>query len=109
MREDGRVESDGVLLVKGVREDGYREILSVFVAPTEEESTWNDVFSDLLDRGLDAGAVACITSDEHKGLRKTMRRHFPKAIWQRCQTHSTEGHAARSEKCRWEGAGQSTR
>jgi len=87
VREDGRVESDGVLLVKGVRADGYREILSVFVAPTEEESTWNDVFSDLLDRGIDAGAIACITSDEHKGLRKAMRRHFPKAIWQRCQTH----------------------
>jgi putative transposase len=87
VREDGQVESDGVLLVKGIRADGYREILSVFVAPTEEESTWNEVFSDLLERGLDAEAVECITSDEHKGLRKAMRRYFPKATWQRCQTH----------------------
>jgi len=88
VREDGQVESDGVLLVKGIRADGYREILSVFVAPTEEEATWNEVFSDLLERGLDADAVECITSDEHKGLRKAMRRYFPKATWQRCQTHS---------------------
>ena len=87
VREDGQIESDGVLLVKGVRADGYREILSVFVAPTEEETTWNDVFSDLLERRLDAGEVKCITSDEHKGLRKAMRRHLPKATWQRCQTH----------------------
>jgi putative transposase len=87
VREDGQVESDGVLLVKGIRADGYREILSVFVAPTEEEATWNDVFLDLLDRGMDAEAVECITSDEHKGLRKSMRRYFPKATWQRCQTH----------------------
>jgi len=87
VREDGQVESDGVLLVKGVGEDGYREILSVFVAPTEEEATWNEVFSDLLGRGLDAGEIECITSDEHKGLRKAMRRYLPRATWQRCQTH----------------------
>ncbi len=87
VRGDGQVESDGVLLVKGVREDGYREILSVLVAPTEDEATWSEVFSDLLDRGLDAGEVKCITSDEHKGLRKAMRQYLPKATWQRCQTH----------------------
>ena len=87
VREDGQVESDGVLLVKGVGEDGYREILSVFVAPTEEEATWNAVFSDLLERGLDAREVRCIASDEHKGLRKAMRRYVPKVTWQRCQTH----------------------
>jgi transposase-like protein len=57
------------------------------VAPTEEEATWNEVFSDLLERGLDAETVECITSDEHKGLRKAMRRYLPKATWQRCQTH----------------------
>jgi putative transposase len=87
VREDGQVESYGVLLVKGVRADGYREILSVFVASTEAETTWNEVFSDLLKRGLDAKAVKCITSDEHQGLRKAMRRHLPKTTWQRCQTH----------------------
>jgi putative transposase len=87
VREDGRVESEGVLLVKGINEDGYREILSVVVAPTEEEVTWNEVFSDLLARGLDAKSVRCVTSDEHRGLRKAMRRYLPRAIWQRCQTH----------------------
>jgi transposase-like protein len=87
VREDGRVESEGVLLVKGINEDGYREILSVVVAPTEEEVTWNEVFSDLLARGLDAKSVRCMTSDEHLGLRKAMRRYLPRVIWQRCQTH----------------------
>jgi transposase-like protein len=54
VQEDGQVESDGVLQVKGVREDGHREILSVFVAPTEEEATWSPVFADLRRRELDA-------------------------------------------------------
>lgn len=87
VREDGRVESEGVLTIKGIDAQGYREILSVTVAPVEEEATWNEAFADLLDRGLDASSVVCITSDEHKGLRAAMRRYLPKAAWQRCQTH----------------------
>jgi hypothetical protein len=40
IREDGRIESDGVLTVRGVDEKEYREILSVTVAPGEEEANW---------------------------------------------------------------------
>jgi putative transposase len=87
VREDSQVESEGVLLIKGINENGYREILSVAVAPVEEEATWSDVFSDLLARGLDASKVGCMVSDEHLGLRKAMRRYLPRTTWQRCQTH----------------------
>jgi len=87
VREDGQVESEGVLTVMGIGEDGYREILSVAVAPGEEEASWGEVFADLLERGLDPRAVRCVTSDEHRGLRAALWRYFPKAIWQRCQAH----------------------
>ncbi|MGD8752580.1 MAG: transposase [Anaerolineales bacterium] len=93
VREDAHVESEGVLTVKVIDYQGYREILSVFVAPAEEEATWSAVFSDLVDRGLDPREVYSVVSDEHKGLKKALRRYFPKVIWQRCQTHSPEGHA----------------
>jgi transposase-like protein len=87
VREDGRVESEGVLTIKGIDGHGYREILSVRVAPVEEEASWNEAFGDLLSRGLDVSSVCCITSDEHRGLRAAIRRYLPKAAWQRCQTH----------------------
>jgi putative transposase len=87
VREDGQVVTDGVLTVKGVAQEGFREILSVAVAPTEEEATWSGVFSDLIDRGLDPREVRYIVSDEHRGLQNALRRYFPKATWQRCQTH----------------------
>ena len=48
VRENGHVESDGVLTVKGVNAQGYREIIGVDVAPGEEEATWGAVFADLL-------------------------------------------------------------
>jgi len=87
VRENGHVESDGVLTVKGVNAQGYREIIGVEVAPGEQEATWGAVFADLLDRGLDPQAVRFVVSDEHRGLTNAVRRYFPGAIWQRCQTH----------------------
>lgn len=87
VREDGQVGSDGVLTVMGIDEEGYREILSVMVAPGEEEASWGGVFADLLGRGLDPEGVLCVTSDEHRGLVAALRRYFPGASWQRCQTH----------------------
>lgn len=103
IREDGQVISEGVLTVKGINQDGYREILSVAVAPTEEEATWGEVFSNLIDRGLSPEEVKYIVSDEHKGLLKALRRYYPRAIWQRCQAHyqnnagSKVPHSARAE------------
>jgi putative transposase len=87
VQEDGQLESERLLLIKGINQDGYREILSVVVAPTEEEVSRNEVFSDLLARDLDTKSVRCVGSDEHPNLRNAMRRYLPRAIWQRCQMH----------------------
>jgi len=87
VREDGHIESEGVLTVEGIREDGHRDILSVDVAPGEDETSWGEMFCGLLDRGLDAEAVVYVVSDEHRGLCEALRRYFPHAVWQRCQTH----------------------
>lgn len=87
VREHGQVISEGVLTVKGINQAGHREILSVALAPTEEEASWGEVFSNLIDRGLVPREVQYIVSDEHKGLRKALRRYFPRAIWHRCQAH----------------------
>ena len=48
MHENDHVESDVVLIVKGMNTGGYREIMSIDVAPGEEEATWGVVFADLL-------------------------------------------------------------
>ena len=87
VRENSHVESEGVLIVKGVNAQGYREIIGVDVAPGEEEASWGALFANLLERGLDPRAVRLVISDEHRGLKNALRRYFPTAIWQRCQTH----------------------
>jgi putative transposase len=52
VRVDGRVVSEGVLVVSGVRDDGYREILGVEVSDTESEATYQELFRSLKRRGL---------------------------------------------------------
>jgi len=48
VHENDHVESDVVLIVKGMNTGGYQEIMSIDVAPGEEETTWGVVFADLL-------------------------------------------------------------
>jgi putative transposase len=85
VRVDGRVVSQGVLVVSGVRDDGYREILAVEVADTESEATYQEMFRSLKSRGL--SSVELVVSDDHKGLKAAITRHFQGASWQRCQVH----------------------
>ena len=74
VRVHGQVVSQGVLIVKGVREDGLRELLAVEVADTENEVTYEDLFRRLKDRGLTG--VRLVTSDDHRGLVKAIQKHF---------------------------------
>jgi putative transposase len=85
VRVDGRVVSQGVLIVSGVRDDGMREILGVEVADTESEATYQEMFRSLKRRGL--SGVELVVSDDHEGLKAAVLRHFQGASWQRCQVH----------------------
>ena len=85
VRVDHRVVSQGVLIVSGVREDGFREILAVEVADTESEATYQELFRSLKSRGL--SGVELVVSDDHKGLKAAITRHFQGVSWQRCQVH----------------------
>src|SRR3954468_8601416 len=68
------VVSQGVLIVSGVREDGFREILGVEVADTESEATYQELFRSLKARGLKG--VELLTSDDHPALEAAIARHF---------------------------------
>jgi transposase-like protein len=85
VRQAGQIVSQGVLIVAGVRADGHREILAVAVADTESEATYHQLFRELKARGL--SGVRLVTSDDHKGLKAAIDRHFQGAGWQRCQVH----------------------
>jgi len=73
------------LVASGINEEGYREILGLMLGNSETESTWTSLFEWLKSRGLKG--VELVVSDDHKGLKKAVARHFQGAMWQRCQVH----------------------
>ena len=85
IRANHQVLPQGVLLVVGIGEDGYREILGTWIADSENETSWSEVFKELKERGLKG--VRYVVSDDHAGLVKAIERHFQGVLWQRCQVH----------------------
>ena len=87
MRIDGSVEKVPVLVVIGVREDGYRTILAVQSGDKESASNWRELFKDIKRRGLDSSRVALGIMDGLPGLEKVFLEEFTNAKVQRCQIH----------------------
>jgi putative transposase len=85
VRRGGEVVSQGVLVAVGVSATGYREVLGAWVADSESEASWGEVFGGLKKRGR--RGVRYLVSDDHAGMVKAIGRHFQNVVWQRCQVH----------------------
>jgi putative transposase len=88
-----------VLLATGVNGDGHREVLGMRVATSETGPAWNELFADLVARGL--SGVRLVTSDAHPGLVDAVAAHLPGAAWQRCRTHYAANLMSVTPKAMW--------
>ena len=79
------VVSKAVMIVIGISEDGYREILTIDIGNSENETDWGHIFTSLKERGLKD--VQYVVSDNHKGMVRALQRNFQGSVWQRCQVH----------------------
>jgi len=85
VRTDSRYVTKAFLVVAGIRDDGYREILGARIADGEDELFWSGLFQELADRGL--SGVNLVISDGHKGIQKAVEKSFLGASWQMCHVH----------------------
>ena len=85
VRNGSRYVTKAFLVVTGIRDDGYREILGARIADVEDELVWSGLFQELTDRGL--SGVKLVVSDGHKGIQKAVERSFLGASWQMCHVH----------------------
>jgi len=85
VREGGRTISVHCLIATGVNAAGYREILGIDVASSEDGAGWLAFLRGLVARGL--SGVALVISDDHAGLVNAIAAVLPGAAWQRCRTH----------------------
>ena len=85
VRKDKAVRPISALIASGISKTGHREILGIQLGDSENEASWNQMFSWLKGRGLKD--VFLIVSDAHAGLINAASRQFQGVIWQRCQVH----------------------
>ena len=79
------VQNEAIYIVLGLKKDLRREILGVYNIPTESASGWNEVFTDLKNRGLKK--VLMVVADGLTGLEEVVKNKLPNAFLQKCLVH----------------------
>jgi putative transposase len=98
-RVEGKIIDIAVLVALGVDSDGYRHVLGIDTAWSETGDSWDRFIGGLKERGLKG--VRLVTSDDHPGIHPAIKKHYPGAVWQRCQRHYTVNvmdHAPKSKR-----------
>ena len=75
IREDNVVRNKAVYLALGVRRDGTRDILGLWIETTEGAKFWMKVFNDLRTRGV-ADILIAVT-DGLKGMAEALAAVYP--------------------------------
>ena len=85
IRDDGMVRNKAVYLALGVRRDGTREILGIWIENTEGAKFWLKVFNELKNRGV-ADILIAVT-DGLTGMEQALGAAFPRTTLQTCIVH----------------------
>ena len=84
-REDAVVRNKAVYLALGIRRDGSREILGLWIETTEGAKFWMRVFNDLKTRGV--GDILIAVTDGLSGMPAALEAVFPRTTLQTCIVH----------------------
>ena len=85
IREDAVVRNKAIYLALGVRPDGTRDILGLWIENTEGAKFWMKVFNDLKTRGVNDILIA--VTDGLKGMQEALGAVFPATTLQTCIVH----------------------
>lgn len=81
----GTDEKEGVLSAYAILEDGHPVLLHLDLGPRESYDAWLSFLQDMVARGLKDPVLVIL--DGAAGLRKAVKRMWPRAFRQRCQVH----------------------
>ena len=84
-QEDNMVTKKAAYVVLGVNENGYKEILGIWIGENETAKFWLSVLTDLKNRGVKDILIIC--SDGLPGIKQAIESAFPNTVQQRCIVH----------------------
>jgi putative transposase len=85
MREQGRVESGAVYMAAGITLGGKIEVLGLWISANEGAEFWQQVLTDLQNRGVKDIFIACV--DDLQGFPRAIEMVYPKTSVQLCIVH----------------------
>lgn len=85
VRDEGTVRNKAVYVALGVRPDGMKEVLGLWIEQSEGAKFWLRVMNELKARGVDDVLIAVV--DGLKGFPEAITAVFPKAQVQTCVVH----------------------
>lgn len=85
VRENSKVVNKTVYIAVGLRKDGLKEVLGMWLGKNESAAYWMTVLTDLKARGVED--ILITATDNLNGFTQTIRTIFPQSATQVCVVH----------------------
>lgn len=85
VKDGGKIQTRCLYNILGIRKDGRKELLGMYVSESEGANFWLSVLSDLQQRGVEDILIACI--DNLKGFSEAIKTMYPQTEVQSCIIH----------------------
>lgn len=85
VRENSKVINKTIYIAVGLRQDGLKEVLGLWLSKNESSSFWMSVLTDMKVRGLED--ILITATDNLNGFTDTIRSVFPESKTQICVVH----------------------
>jgi putative transposase len=91
VKQNNRIVSKAAYVVIGVDEDGYKDVLGLWIGENETSKFWLKVLTDMKNRGIKKVSVFSI--DGLSGFNEAIKAIYPNALVQRCIIHQIRASA----------------
>lgn len=85
VRENSKVVNKTVYIAVGLRQDGFKEVLGMWLGKNESAAYWMTVLTDMKARGMED--ILITATDNLNGFTQTIRTVFPQSATQVCVVH----------------------
>lgn len=85
VRENSKVINKTIYIAVGLRKDGYKEVLGMWLGKNESAAYWMTVLTDMKARGVEE--ILITATDNLNGFTQTIRAVFPQSSTQICVVH----------------------
>lgn len=85
IRDSGIIVKKAAYIVLGINQDGFKEVLGIYIGKNESSKYWLGILNELKNRGLKDILILC--ADGLTGMKEAVSAAYPDTEYQRCIVH----------------------